>query len=231
MSNPYKDAAEELKKVAVHLPEKECNQVFCQLHDFLKPNDNDKIGHNCIACNLNDSIENIYIFCKGAEHCTEPDNNNVEYNFTIYILLCYLLVEKLHTVFKLIGITWDFVDENWTVLVEIRKWANFIKHPKGFLFSHHPQYVFENNKQEKQFYDWQTLDYNFVTKFYTREDEGKYKQLIKEIGNKNNLLVVLPEPKRISKELAIVCEKFVRTIELNPHFQEILKEHTTIEDY
>jgi len=231
MSNPYKDASEELKKIAVHLPEKDCDQVFCKLHDFLTSDDDDKLGHNCIACNLNDSVEKIYIFCKNAKHQTGPTDNNMEYNFTLYILLCYLLVEKLHTVFKLIGITWDYAEDNWSVLIEIRKWANFIKHPKGFLFSHHPEYVFQNSKQINQHNNYQIIDYNFVTKFYTREDEGKYKQIIKEIGNKDNLLVILPGPKRISEELVIVCKKFVSAIELNPHFQDILKKHTTIEDY
>jgi hypothetical protein len=56
-NNPYIEASEELKKIAVHLPKKNCNQVFCKLHDFLTSDDDNNFGHNCIACNLNDSLE------------------------------------------------------------------------------------------------------------------------------------------------------------------------------
>jgi hypothetical protein len=135
----------------------------------------------------------------------------------------------MHTIFKIIGITMDYVEKNWPVLIEIRKWANFIKHPKGFLFTHHPKYIFENESISKS--NNQIIDYEIVIKFYNRESDDSFKKSIHEMGNKKNLIVLVPSPERIINEYVIVCREFCDKIKLNPHFKDVLKEHSTIIDY
>lgn len=219
-------AKNEIEKICNDNPEKDCQQVFCILHnpEYLGIHEE---SHACIACNLNDSLEKIHRFLNQNKSL-----NDLEYTFTVYILLLYLLVEKLTTIFKHIGISYEYVEKNWAVLVEIRKWANFIKHPKGFLFAHHPEYFFENEIIPKEFSNWKVINYkNFVEPLYKREDEGKFKQTIKEFANKENLLVIIPKPDRIALELNSVCKEFCEKIKNNEHFQEILRNESVIENY
>lgn len=207
------------------------SQIFCKLHDYLKTENSNEFSHSCIACNLNDSIEKIYKFCKNTEVETEFSNELREYNFTVFILLCYLFVEKITTIFKVIGITQEFVESNWNVLIKIRKWANFIKHPKGFLFTHHPNYFYEFETILSNHKEFKSIGYDFVKKFYNKENPEIFKQLIKEIGNKDEINVFIPNPIEICEDLVIFSTQFTEIIKANPYFQGILRTHTHIEDY
>lgn len=227
----FKEAHTELKTICCYKGEatpEECCYVFCDLHDAEYLGDHNG-NHVCLACALQDSISNVDRFLKETSQLEVRDDNNIEYLFTNYILLLYLAVEKMHTVFKTIGITLDYVEEKWPVLIEIRKWANFIKHPKGFLFTHHPEYFFEYeaspNKEE-----YQILDFEFVRKFYNREDEKKFKQTIIEIANKENIAVILPDVERIAKSFTISCKEFCEKIKNNEHFKELLKDKVIIDE-
>jgi len=50
------------------------------------------------------------------------------------------------------------------------------------------------------------------------------------VGNKNNLIVLIPNPNRLIKDYIEVSKKFCHTVMRNPHFKDILKKHTTIID-
>ncbi len=225
--NKFDLAKKELEKICTFNPEKDCDQIFCILHEQEYLGNHDGNTHACIACNLNDSLEKIYRFLNQNKSL-----DDLEYSFTIYILLLYLLVEKMHTIFKYIGISYEYVEDKWNVLIEIRKWANFIKHPKGFLFAHHPEYHFEDETIDNKYTNWKKIDYvNFVEPLYKREDPRKFKQTISQFANKINLLVIIPCPERIAKELNTVCKEFCEKIKDNKHFQEILKADSVLENY
>lgn len=222
--NRFKLSKIELQKTCT--VEKNCQRVFCILHENEYLGTSHPKSHSCIACNLNESLENIYIFL------VQNNSNNLEYSFSVYILLSYLLVEKLTTIFKHIGITLEYVEKKWMVLIEIRKWANFVKHPKGFLFSHHPKYFFEDDSIPLKYQKWKKIDYtSCVEPLYKREDEKKYQETIKRFGNKKNLLVIIPNPQRISIELNNVCHEFCEKIKQNEHFKEILRHETVLDPY
>ena len=223
--NKFELAKAELQKSCTYVPNKNFDQLFCRLHDeeYLGSHSG---SHACLACNLNNSLEKIHKFLK-----QNRSKEDIEYSFTIFILLTYLLVEKLTTVFKHIGITQEYVETKWPVLTEIRKWANFIKHPKGFLFAHHPEFLFEDDEIPIKYKNWKKVNYkNLVEPLYKREDEGKYKQSINEFANRFELLVLIPNPERIAKELNLACFDFCEKIKDNSHFKEILKE-TSVIDY
>lgn len=220
VKDPYKLALEKLEKNV---------SGFCSLQNITHLGIKAKSSyHNCLACQLEEGNNKLIRFL----HDTDTSKNDVEekeYIFTVFILLLYLQVEKLNTIFKFIGITFEFVEENWKVLGEIRKWANFIKHPKGFLFTHHPDFHFEteNIKPDK---NTKIIGSEFVFKLYNHEDKEKLNQTIQQIGNKNNLIVLIPDPNRLIKDYIVVSKKFCDTVKKNPHFKDILKKHTTIID-
>lgn len=227
----FREAHKAIKSICCYkgeASEKDCSYLFCDLHDkeYLG---NHNGNHVCLACTLDDSVGKLDRFLTEATELDNDDDSNIEYLFTSYILLLYLTVEKLHTIFKTIGISYDFVQENWPVLIEIRKWANFVKHPKGFLFTHHPSYFFEYEKLvEKEKY--QILDFDFIKRFYFREDEKKFKQTIIEVANKKNIAVELPDPERMTNEFVEVCKAFCEKIKLNEHFKSILKNKVIIDE-
>lgn len=225
--NKFELAKNELEKICTSNSKMDCEKIFCILHEVEYLGDHGRNAHACIACNLNDSLEKIHRFLE-----QNKSSDDLEYSFTIYILLLYLLVEKMHTIFKYIGISYEYVEDKWKVLIEIRKWANFIKHPKGFLFAHHPEYQFEYEVIDKEYSKWKRIDYvNFVEPLYKHEDPRKFKQTINQFANKENLLVIIPCPERIIKELNIVCREFCEKIKENKHFQEILKADSVLENY
>lgn len=231
----FQQAKEILYKISHHDHINGCEQLFCKLHndEYLGSAEKDSTNsHNCIACNLQDGNLKIYKFLN--ELGKVDTSEDIEYASTIFYLLLYLQVEKFHTIFKFIGITFEYVEQNWEPLMQIRKWANFIKHPKGFLFTHHPTFIYEDNstiptlKANKQN---QIIDYDIIKKFYTRETDDGFKNTIKEVGNKRNIVVILPCPVRIMTDYCKISQGFCNKLGDNPHFKEILKKHSTIEDY
>ena len=230
--NKFESAKNILYKITHADHQNGCEPLFCRLHkdEYLGSAENNNINsHNCIACQLQDGNMRIYRFLNDTE-----TSSDIEYSFTVFILLLYLQVEKFHTIFKFIGITIEYVEENWATLIEIRKWANFIKHPKGFLLTHHPNFIFEDDKglkQHKANKQVQIIDYEIIKKFYTRETDDGFKNTIKEMGNKKNLFVVLPCPERLISDYNTISQLFCDKIGANPHFKEVLKKHSTIEDY
>ena len=223
-------ALENIEKVACHDPSQNCEQIFCILHEPGYLGEHDREGHVCLGCNLNDSLVMLHTFLKDIK-----SEYSIEYKFTMFILLLYLIVEKLATIFKVIGITQEYVEENWSIMVEIRKWANFIKHPKGFLFTHHPEYIFETGDfltpEQKKDSPNKYIEYDFVKRFYTRENPAQTKELLKQIANKDKVIVILPAPDRLTEEFAKICRAFCEKIKDNAHFKEILKKHSFTEGY
>ncbi len=217
----------ELEKYCTVSKKHNCVQLFCKLHEKEYLGEHSKKSHACLGCNLNDGLYNIYRFLK-----QNRSKKETEYTFTGYILFSYLLVEKLTTIFRVIGITQDYVEENWKVLIEIRKWANFVKHPKGFLFSHHSEYFIETGSIPNNLKSRNKITFeNVVQPLYNREDEKKFKESIKRLGNKKDLLVLIPDPHRIATELTKVCDEFCEKIKNNEHFKTLLKTHSVIDDY
>lgn len=199
--------------------------LFCKLHEVDYLNNHER-GHVCIACTLDEGVCNVERFLSGIKNEKIENDFDANYMFTTYFLLLYLTVEKLHTIFKFIGITLDFVEKQWPVLIEIRKWANFIKHPKGFMFTHHPKFIFEDEFENENASATKTqyIDYSFIKKFYSNENDEKFKQNILQIANKENIAVLIPKPERIAKEFTKVCSDFCNKIKENEHFQFVLKD-------
>jgi hypothetical protein len=228
--NPFIKAKAELGKIC-NIGIKTQSQIFCILHspEHLGQGNKDSYeirNHSCIGCNLQESLDNIYRFL--SENNNKQFGLDYGYTFQVFILLLYLNLEELTTIFKFIGITQEYVQDNWPVLIEIRQWANFVKHPKGFLFTHHPEYLFEGEKKNKKFC---YIDKDFIKKLYNHESSGKFEQTIQQIGNKANVKILIPDPVQIIKEYKNVCEKFCDKIKNNEHFREILIKHGTLENY
>lgn len=202
--------------------DKEYDSLFCNIHS------NFTSGHNCVACNLNESNDRIFNFL--IQYKRFEDYN---LTFTTFILLLYLQVEMFHEYFEIMQLPESYRMKHFRVLQKIKRWANFLKHPKAFMLVHHPNWTFENKTsklfpKEKKFKK-PVIDTDFIEKYYTGDKRNN--ELYKMLSKTSGLTVVFPDPSELMKEFVESQKKFVELIENNEIVREFLNDKATIEDY
>lgn len=189
--------------------------LFCNIHD------NFKNGHNCVACNLNDSNRRIENFLYGYRLF-----NDVHTAFTTYILLLYLQVECIFEYFSIIQIPETYVLKHFQTFYTVKRWANFLKHPKAFILVHHPIWEYKNDKSVKKNEKKPIIDTEFVKKFYG--GDSKNNELLKILNNQEDVIVLFPNPVELMDDFNKLQEKFADLISNNQIVREILNDKATI---
>lgn len=198
------------------------NTLMCSIHLSFEEN-----GHNCVACNLEESAKLIVNFLKNYNQF-----NTAESVFPNFILLIYLMVERIDEYLNIMELQRSIREKKFKSFSTIKQWANFVKHPKAFMLVHHPTYIFEGFKipgascKFKRIEDYEIkIDSNFVKEFYSGSDKNKklYDRLIK----KENVLVVLPNPVKLMTEFCEAQKYFVELICGNQVFRDLLSEKAT----
>ena len=203
--------------------EKEYDSLFCNIHS------NFKDGHNCIACNLNDSNSLIQNFL--LQYKSFYDS---KLTLTNFIMLLYLQVEICNEYFNIMSIPENYKLKHFQVFQKVKYWANFLKHPKGFMLVHHPNWTFEG-RISKYFPEAQLkktnpfLDSNFIKKFYTGDKNNN--ELYKILIRKKDLQVEFPNPVNLITEFTEAQKKFAQIISNNEIVREMLNDKTTLEEY
>ncbi len=187
-------------------------------------------GHNCLSCNLQEDAELIDVFLSSAGiiYCNEKDF------FVIYIMLLYLLTEKIFEIKKIIGLPESYKAKDFEVLRTIKLWANFYKHPKAFILTHHPKYYFDTDPEVVELrkdINNKIIDLPFLNKYYKGEDKNKYKNLVSELMKNENVKVVIPSIDNLTHEFCNACAVFIKIIKENKAYREILNDLTTLEYY
>ncbi len=199
--------------------------AVCEIHNLYE--DKDKKNHNCIACNLADATVTInkFLLLRSAF-------DNIRDFYSTYIILLYLLVERAETIFGIIELHKGYRDENFTTFALIRKWANFIKHPKAFMLVHHPEYTFTGSPKIvaiKKLENLTVIDYKFIQTYYS--NNNKNGELYEKLENKENVLVVFPEPNYLMIHLSAEIKKVINLLEKNEVYREILNTRATFYDF
>lgn len=107
---------------------------------------------NCIGENFNQLIQSIVDEWFDSY---EPRNSeHPEFYVKTYILWLYLIYERVEFLINEIDPEKSFrlvqdYRRSLETMNTIRLWANFIKHPKQFVYVHWPTYIFEGDKFEK----------------------------------------------------------------------------------
>lgn len=198
--------------------------VMCQFHEAFSTYDTRH--HNCLGCNFADSTLLIHNFLQ-----TYPLQRSIQYAYSTFIILAYLLVERIDKLFDIIELNKAYKAEHFKVLSEIRRWANFLKHPKAFLLTHHPTFTFYSSPKNRALIENASvvIDLNFVTDYYSDNEQND--ELGKKLENKENVLVVFPDVVRLAKDLCQVMHNCVSLIQSNPVYRWILEDTTTFYDY
>lgn len=226
---------EQIQKASQIISEKmhECDTpsgdtMMCSINEAFE--DFHSNGHNCLGCNLQDEIDFINQFLNDS---LTLDHSEKDF-FKVYLMLLYLLSEKLFEIIKIIGLPTSYKESELKVLRTIKLWANFHKHPKAFILTHHPEYLFENDESLLALRNdtrHKIVDIDYVNKYYRGEDSNKYRALVKELKNNEHVIVVIPKIDRLTDDFCTACSTIVQIVKENKAYKEILNDLTTLENY
>jgi hypothetical protein len=195
--------------------------LCCEIHDYFDSENN----HNCLGCNLAEVESQFISFLKQYKRF-----NSENESFTLYILLSYILMERIELIMKLMELPESYRLQHFRTFVKMRRWANFIKHPKSFMLVHHPSYIHENDPQiEIIKVNKLPIDTVFIETYYA--GESKNKDLFKILENKTNVLVIFPNIEILTQSFCLEIRKFIDLIRDNSVFRHILNQKSTIENF
>jgi hypothetical protein len=207
--------------------------LYCDLYDvFSKHHQNQEgkerdIAHNCIGCNFEEGARNILLFFN-----YNKEVNSERYFLTMYTLLFYLQAEKLGVIYKEIGyskMSKGKIEFNWTSFPELQRikfWANFFKHPKSFMFLHHPSFFIEGDPDIPNFLVKGVIDEQFIQKYYKCDKHNDDLRLTLE--NQENFIVIFPSILEFTKSLCTELEKIIQVISNDKKLIEQLVPYTTV---
>lgn len=199
----------------------------CKMHDAFGAHSGP--GHNCLGCNFAASADLIKRFLD--RHETLDD---MEFDVPVYIMLLYLAVERIEVVLDIVKLPEAYRDKHFKVFRQIRKWANFIKHPGAFMLTHHANYEYQGDYVKV---DGDILiDDNFIRDHYTghtdaKERDKQRKSLYEKLGNKDNVVVLLPDIVQLTKKFCYSHNRFVSLVTDNEVYREVLADRTTLKRY
>ncbi len=161
---------------------------------------------NCLGENFNQLVQSVI---SGWFDSYEPSSCKTDFYVYSYIFWLYLFYERIEFVFTEIDPDGKFhlIQEfrrRLKTMDEIRLWANFVKHPKHFLYVHWPTFIFVGESFHR---DESTLLVNtaFLKEHYSNESQVKPKKL------ENNSTVVVQFPKLDSLTEGF-CKEFLEFI-------------------
>ena len=184
---------------------------------------------DCIGENFNQLIHRLeeeWFSCY-----TPGQRNNLDYYFYNYFLLLYLFVERVDLIFQVINpdgkakLFQDYHFHNFKTLRVINKWANFIKHPKEFMFTHWPKYYIQGTVNPDISETDVKIDTDFIFAHYM--SDKKPAPVILE--NNQNVYVEIPNLKEITLKFCQEMNLFFDFICSNQVVADFLKKKSTVQ--
>jgi hypothetical protein len=205
--------------------DKECSEPFlCNLHNVFGTEKT--AAHNCLGCNFADLTNSFDQILKWLPDCYDINTPCVTFIFWLY-----LFVERYDQIMNFVNVPEGYRNRHFPSFQQIRHWANFVKHPKSFLFSHHPEFLhggelgddFDGGK------DAITINQQFVDTYYAGKDNNS--KLASLLNNATKVIVVYPNPEPLMERFVCETKEFIRLLEKNEVYREELSRITTAPDY
>lgn len=195
---------------------------LCDIHDSFESNLSNQTKHNCLGCNFADSVWLLYYLFDRLE--SYQSNQDIYFEFLVRL---YLLVERADVIFEIIELPDSYKQRNFKTFLLVKRWANFIKHPKAFMFTHHPEYCMKGMCSEGE--GQIEIDDDFVQNYYS--GGKKNKALFDLLSNASSVVVSFPCPVQLIKRFCSECLLLESVICENKVFKEVLEECSTLEEY
>lgn len=203
--------------VAANYPEgMDSSTLMCSIHDAFPSH------HSCIACNLQDNVRLLERFLLQAGNVSDT-----HFTFTTFLLLLYLLTERIQVYIEMAELPESYRLQHFSVIQEIRHWANFLKHPKGFMLVTHPQWEYEGSMWEsssRATKDRITINTAFVKDYYRHDANNK--TLEKILARQSDVVVLFPNPVDLMNRFVEMQQKFIGLINENKFVRDMLERHT-----
>ena len=184
-------------------------------------------SHNCIGCNFagaTTAIERV------LSRIATSQDFDAEFDYGDYLLSLYLFVERAYMLFDIICLPEGYRHRHFDVFREVKRWANFLKHPNYFILVHHP--VFQAGGAPDSTIAWeQVVDTAFVIENYGHDARSKSPNLKAAFVKKAKVLVLFPDVVPLTEQFCAAVKQFVSLIEDNAVFQEMLDDIATYENY
>jgi hypothetical protein len=194
----------------------------CSLHDVLSVPI--KTAHNCIGCNLADLTNAFGEVLRGLCNCKD-----LQASFSTYFMWLNVFVERYDFMMNYLGVPEPYRSREFPIFATIKHWANFQKHPKAFLFVHHPAFSCHAAGIAYGFKNQISIDQKFVDKYYKG---GKHNDALpNQLINAKSVVVEYPDPREIIQDFCIQSQKFIRLVAENPIYQQLLTEKSTVMDF
>ena len=186
--------------------------------------------HNCLGCQFVDLHRSIY----DNFSILDTSNLTLEFYFKTYMFWLYQNVERIYELFDLLNpkdenkMIKTFFEKHFTKTKQIKRWTNFIKHPKAFQFTHHPNYLYEtdsNNILNESI----VLNSDEIESYYSGSKNNS--QLYKKISKSQNVIVLIPDLISLTTDFCNEFRTFTAFICNNDIVADYLKNETTVEQY
>jgi len=221
LTNQFKKCSEEFCK---RIHPAGGSSIMCRLHSMLGA---DCVSsHNCLGCNFNEETHSI---CRHLKHLGNSGDDADAYRF--YLLRLYLLVERMDIILEIVEVIKEYRFRHFGVLADVRKWANFIKHPGPFLLVHHPDYFVEGGDDFDPDCFKVVIDQEFVRKYYSSDSGEIKRELFRLLTNASEVAVLFPDPAELTHRFCDAIEHFITMIRTNSVYRETLSRRSTYEDY
>lgn len=181
-----------------------------------------KIYHNCIGCNLHEGSISIKLFLKN--HIAYP---SVRHYLMLYSLVFYIQAERIVT----INDEMSDKQNDWSEfpnLQRIKRWANFFKHPKSYMFLHHAGYHISTDPERPNFSIDGILDDDFIQKYYSGNKQNEV--LHSKLANQQKHKVFFPDLLEFTKSMCTEFDHFFAKIASNQEFINRLNKYTRESD-
>jgi hypothetical protein len=197
----------------------------CNIYDTITQGE--KNCEDCLGENLNSLI--VTVVDDFFTNYTPAISTKTDFYFSTYNFWLYTFVERIDFIFKILNkdnqnkLFSDFHRNNFKTLADIRKWMNFIKHPKEFLFCHWPKYVFQKSDipiNEKVI----TIDLKFIRKHYSQTENR-----VDKLEKQDQVWVLVPNLVELTEKFCDELNTFFDFICNNKIVSDYLKEKTSIE--
>jgi hypothetical protein len=198
--------------------------IYCDLYDFFYKKEIDsnksdsKNYHNCIGCNFEEGCFTILDYLRRFSGST-----SISPYLTIYSLLFYHQAERLAVIYKELrytsGKNFDWV--SFPTLRTIKHWANFFKHPKAYMFLHHPSYFIETDPEKPNFLIQGIINTDFVDNFYKASADNT--QLLQLFENGKKFKIFYPDLLQLTKDLCTEFSNIIPIIKLEKNADKLRK--------
>lgn len=195
--------------------------LACDIWDVMTGEGNNA-KDNCIGENFNQLIQTV-ISGWFEDYKPNSDTRVVFYVYT-YLFWLYLFIERIEVILNEVDPNRNYGPINkfyngLKTMNEIRLWANFMKHPKNFIFVHWPQFTFVGKSLRKNSNNTQIINTSYLKEHYSNESQKKPATL----NNCDDVIVQFPKLDVLTEQFCLELLEFIRFICDNKLIRDELK--------